>query len=191
MMGVPTFYTRLLDDARFDRALAGHMRLFISGSAPLLAETHAAWQTRTGHRILERYGMTETNMNTSNPYDGDRRAGTVGFHRPRDLDQLIDRYVATHTDQIKRRLLPIALDVLHRHREADGLGQVARDRARLRRHERLRAAKDLMPSARNRVLRRRGKRQRHIAAEYLQFNPDGTIQQVKRTTEGVARLSTK
>ena len=82
MMGVPTFYTRLLDDARFDAALAGPMRLFISGSAPLLAETHRAFQARTGHRILERYGMTETNMNTSNPYDGDRRAGTVGLPLP-------------------------------------------------------------------------------------------------------------
>ncbi len=82
MMGVPTFYTRLLDDARFTRELAGHMRLFISGSAPLLAETHERFQARTGHRILERYGMTETNMNTSNPYDGERRAGTVGFPLP-------------------------------------------------------------------------------------------------------------
>jgi malonyl-CoA/methylmalonyl-CoA synthetase len=58
------------------------MRLFISGSAPLLAETHEAWEARTGHRILERYGMTETNMNTSNPYEGERRAGTVGFPLP-------------------------------------------------------------------------------------------------------------
>ncbi len=82
MMGVPTFYTRLLDDPRFDRDLVAHMRLFISGSAPLLAETHEDFQARTGHRILERYGMTETNMNTSNPYDGDRRAGTVGFPLP-------------------------------------------------------------------------------------------------------------
>ncbi|CTQ31781.1 malonate--CoA ligase [Jannaschia rubra] len=82
MMGVPTFYTRLLDDGRFDRTLAGHMRLFVSGSAPLLAETHRAFEARTGHRILERYGMTETNMNTSNPYDGDRRAGTVGLPLP-------------------------------------------------------------------------------------------------------------
>jgi malonyl-CoA/methylmalonyl-CoA synthetase len=82
MMGVPTFYTRLLDDPRFDRALTAHMRLFISGSAPLLAETHRAFQARTGHRILERYGMTETNMNTSNPYDGDRRPGTVGLPLP-------------------------------------------------------------------------------------------------------------
>ncbi|MFT4794734.1 MAG: malonyl-CoA/methylmalonyl-CoA synthetase [Paracoccaceae bacterium] len=82
MMGVPTFYTRLLDDPRFTRELASHMRLFISGSAPLLAETHAQFEARTGHRILERYGMTETNMNVSNPYDGERRAGTVGFALP-------------------------------------------------------------------------------------------------------------
>jgi malonyl-CoA/methylmalonyl-CoA synthetase len=82
MMGVPTFYTRLLDDPRFDRDLTAHMRLFVSGSAPLLAETHKQFEARTGHRILERYGMTETNMNTSNPYDGDRRAGTVGFPLP-------------------------------------------------------------------------------------------------------------
>lgn len=58
------------------------MRLFVSGSAPLLAETHRAWRERTGHAILERYGMTETNMNTSNPYDGERVAGTVGFPLP-------------------------------------------------------------------------------------------------------------
>ncbi len=79
MMGVPTFYTRLLDDLRFTRNLVAHMRLFISGSAPLLAETHEHFEKRTGHRILELYGMTETSMNTSNPYDGERRAGTVGF----------------------------------------------------------------------------------------------------------------
>ncbi len=82
MMGVPTFYTRLLDDARFDRGLTGHMRLFVSGSAPLLAETHKQFEARTGHRILDRYGMTETNMNTSNPYDGARKAGTVGLPLP-------------------------------------------------------------------------------------------------------------
>lgn len=82
MMGVPTFYTRLLDDPRFDRAATQHMRLFTSGSAPLLPETHDRFSARTGHAILERYGMTETNMNTSNPYDGDRRAGTVGFALP-------------------------------------------------------------------------------------------------------------
>ncbi len=82
LMGVPTFYTRLLDDDRFDRDLVAHMRLFVSGSAPLLAETHDRFAARTGHRILERYGMTETNMNTSNPYEGERRAGTVGHPLP-------------------------------------------------------------------------------------------------------------
>ncbi|QYZ71787.1 malonate--CoA ligase [Neotabrizicola shimadae] len=82
MMGVPTFYTRLLDDPRFTRDLVAGIRLFVSGSAPLLAETHRAFEDRTGHRILERYGMTETNMNTSNPYEGERRAGTVGFPLP-------------------------------------------------------------------------------------------------------------
>jgi malonyl-CoA/methylmalonyl-CoA synthetase len=82
MMGVPTFYTRLLDDPRLDRDLVGHIRLFVSGSAPLLAETHRRFEERTGQRILERYGMTETNMNTSNPYEGERRAGTVGFPLP-------------------------------------------------------------------------------------------------------------
>lgn len=82
MMGVPTFYTRLLDDPRFTKDLTSSMRLFISGSAPLLVETHTEFEERTGHRILERYGMTETNMNTSNPYDGDRRAGTVGMPLP-------------------------------------------------------------------------------------------------------------
>ncbi|NNK79543.1 MAG: AMP-binding protein, partial [Litoreibacter sp.] len=82
MMGVPTFYTRLLSDDRFTKKLTAHMRLFVSGSAPLLAETHVQFEERTGHRILERYGMTETNMSTSNPYDGQRRAGTVGFPLP-------------------------------------------------------------------------------------------------------------
>ena len=82
MMGVPTFYTRLLDQPGFDRAATAHMRLFVSGSAPLLAETHDSFEARTGHAILERYGMTETNMNTTNPYDGARRAGTVGMPLP-------------------------------------------------------------------------------------------------------------
>ncbi len=81
-MGVPTFYTRLLDQKNFNSELARHMRLFISGSAPLLADTLNLFQQRTGHRILERYGMTETNMNTSNPYNGERRAGTVGLPLP-------------------------------------------------------------------------------------------------------------
>ena len=82
LMGVPTFYVRLLQDDRLNRDTTAHMRLFISGSAPLLAETHREWQARTGHAILERYGMTETNMNASNPYDGDRIAGTVGLPLP-------------------------------------------------------------------------------------------------------------
>ena len=82
MMGVPTFYTRLLDRDDFTKEVAAHMRLFVSGSAPLLEETHRAWAARTGHAILERYGMTETGMNTSNPYDGERRAGTVGLALP-------------------------------------------------------------------------------------------------------------
>ena len=82
MMGVPTFYTRLLAQADFGRAACSNMRLFISGSAPLLAETHAAFEARTGHVILERYGMTETGMITSNPCDGARIAGTVGFALP-------------------------------------------------------------------------------------------------------------
>jgi malonyl-CoA/methylmalonyl-CoA synthetase len=82
LMGVPTFYTRLLADDRLNAATARRMRLFISGSAPLLAETHREWAARTGHAILERYGMTETNMNTSNPYEGERVAGTVGMPLP-------------------------------------------------------------------------------------------------------------
>jgi malonyl-CoA/methylmalonyl-CoA synthetase len=82
MMGVPTFYVRLLDDARLTREAAAHMRLFISGSAPLLPDTHRGFLERTGHSILERYGMTETGMNTSNPYEGDRVPGTVGLPLP-------------------------------------------------------------------------------------------------------------
>ena len=82
MMGVPTFYTRLLGDERFERELVAHMRLFVSGSAPMLPETHIQFEARTGQHILERYGMTETNMNTSNPYLGERRVGSVGFALP-------------------------------------------------------------------------------------------------------------
>ena len=82
LMGVPTFYVRLLQSAKLDRDAVSNIRLFISGSAPLLAETHTGFEARTGHAILERYGMTETNMNTSNPYDGKRVAGTVGFPLP-------------------------------------------------------------------------------------------------------------
>ncbi|MGX1348859.1 malonyl-CoA/methylmalonyl-CoA synthetase [Bradyrhizobium elkanii] len=82
MMGVPTFYTRLLQNPGLNKDATRHMRLFISGSAPLLADTHREWSARTGHAVLERYGMTETNMNTSNPYDGDRVPGAVGFALP-------------------------------------------------------------------------------------------------------------
>jgi len=82
MMGVPTFYTRLLAHPGLTHEATKTMRLFVSGSAPLLAETHREWTARTGHAILERYGMTETNMNTSNPYDGDRVPGAVGFPLP-------------------------------------------------------------------------------------------------------------
>ena len=82
LMGVPTFYTRLLRYDGFTADLASGVRLFTSGSAPLLPETHIEFERLTGHKIIERYGMTETNMNTSNPYDGDRRAGTVGYPLP-------------------------------------------------------------------------------------------------------------
>ncbi len=82
MMGVPTFYTRLLGADGFDRALCQSMRLFISGSAPLTEQTFEAFEARTGHRILERYGMSETLMNTSNPYQGERVPGTVGYALP-------------------------------------------------------------------------------------------------------------
>jgi malonyl-CoA/methylmalonyl-CoA synthetase len=82
MMGVPTFYTRLLEQPGLTAEVCRGMRLFISGSAPLLTDTFDQFRQRTGHTILERYGMTETNMNTSNPLDGERRAGTVGFPLP-------------------------------------------------------------------------------------------------------------
>jgi malonyl-CoA/methylmalonyl-CoA synthetase len=82
MMGVPTYYVRLLQHPGLTREATRHVRLFTSGSAPLLPETHQGWQELTGHAILERYGMTETNMTTSNPYDGERVRGTVGFPLP-------------------------------------------------------------------------------------------------------------
>lgn len=81
-MGVPTFYVRLLAEPQLDKVATSLMRLFISGSAPLLVETHDDWEKHTGHTIIERYGLTETGMNTSNPYDGERRAGTVGLPLP-------------------------------------------------------------------------------------------------------------
>jgi malonyl-CoA/methylmalonyl-CoA synthetase len=82
MMGVPTFYTRLLARPDFTRAAAAHMRLFISGSAPLLASTFEAFEARTGQRILERYGMSEAIIITTNPLEGERKAGSVGFPLP-------------------------------------------------------------------------------------------------------------
>ncbi len=91
MMGVPTYYVRLLADARLDRAGVKHMRLFVSGSAPLPIEVFAQWQERTGHTILERYGMTETNMNTSNPYLGARKPGTVGLPLPGTEIHIVDK----------------------------------------------------------------------------------------------------
>src|SRR2546423_11618253 len=81
-MGVPTYYTRLLAEPALDARVCAGMRLFVSGSAPLLASTHDEFSARTGHRILERYGMTETSMITSNPLDGERRPGSVGFPLP-------------------------------------------------------------------------------------------------------------
>ena len=81
-MGVPTFYTRLLANADFGRGQCANMRLFVSGSAPLLEQTHDEFLKRTGHTILERYGMTECGMSTSNPLDGERKAGTVGLPLP-------------------------------------------------------------------------------------------------------------
>ena len=82
LMGVPTFYTRLLQSPALTKESTRHMRLFVSGSAPLLADTHREWFARTGHAVLERYGMTETNMNTSNPYEGERVPGAVGHALP-------------------------------------------------------------------------------------------------------------
>jgi malonyl-CoA/methylmalonyl-CoA synthetase len=89
-MGVPTFYTRLLAEPGLDRAACARMRLFVSGSAPLLAETHVEFEKRTGHRILERYGMTETGMLTSNPLVGERRAGAVGPPLPGVQVRVVD-----------------------------------------------------------------------------------------------------
>lgn len=89
MMGVPTHYTRLLASAGFTRERTAHMRLFISGSAPLLESTFAEFEERTGHRILERYGMSEAAIITSNPLDGARLAGSVGYPLP-GVDLRID-----------------------------------------------------------------------------------------------------
>ncbi len=89
-MGVPTLYTRLLAEPALTREACAHMRLFVSGSAPLLAETHVQFQSRTGQRILERYGMTETGMLTSNPLEGERRAGSVGPPLPGVAVRVVD-----------------------------------------------------------------------------------------------------
>jgi malonyl-CoA/methylmalonyl-CoA synthetase len=90
MMGVPTFYTRLLAHPGFTAEVAANVRLFISGSAPLLESTFAEFEQRTGQRILERYGMTETGMITSNPYEGDRIAGAVGYALPGEEVRICD-----------------------------------------------------------------------------------------------------
>jgi malonyl-CoA/methylmalonyl-CoA synthetase len=90
MMGVPTFYTRLLAEPQFGPGSCRSIRLFVSGSAPLLAETFDAFRARTGHAILERYGMTETGMNTANPLSGERIAGTVGPPLPGVSVRVVD-----------------------------------------------------------------------------------------------------
>ena len=100
-MGVPTLYVRLLAEAGLSREACRHMRLFVAGSAPLLIETFTEWQQRTGHTILERYGMSETAMLTSNPYEGERRGGTVGFALPGvSLRVQDDTGQAVHTGEI-------------------------------------------------------------------------------------------
>src|SRR5437763_9380488 len=91
MMGVPTFYSRLLAEPDFGAAQCRSVRLFISGSAPLLPETFTEFRSRTGHAILERYGMSETGMNTSNPLNGERICGTVGPPLPGVSVRISDR----------------------------------------------------------------------------------------------------
>ena len=147
MMGVPTFYTRLLSRPDFTRELVAHMRLFVSGSAPLSAETHKEFQARTGHAILERYGMTETNMNTSNPYDGERIPGSVGLPLPgveiRVTDPETGARAAAGRDRHDRGPRPQRVQGLLAHAREDQ-GRVPRGRLlhlgrpRLRRPARLR-----------------------------------------------------
>jgi malonyl-CoA/methylmalonyl-CoA synthetase len=108
MMGVPTFYIRLLKEARFTAEHVAHMRLFISGSAPLSADIHREFSERTGHAILERYGMTETNMNTSNPYEGGRIAGTVGLPLPGVSIRIADPETGTVLPQGEIGVIEIA-----------------------------------------------------------------------------------
>jgi len=100
LMGVPTFYTRLLEHPNLTAARCAHMRLFIAGSAPLLPDTFKAFEQRTGHRILERYGMTEAGMITSNPLHGERIPGTVGFPLPGVEVRVCDRDGRQVTDAV-------------------------------------------------------------------------------------------
>jgi malonyl-CoA/methylmalonyl-CoA synthetase len=97
-MGVPTYYTRLLQVSALDRSSCAAMRLFVSGSAPLSVETHQEFERRTGHAILERYGMTETLMNTSNPHDGPRLPGSVG----KALPGVELRIINPHSGELER-----------------------------------------------------------------------------------------
>ena len=90
LMGVPTFYTRLLLQKGLNHASVANIRVFICGSAPLTEQTFNAWEAATGQRILERYGMSETIINTSNPLEGDRVAGTVGFALPAQEFRIAD-----------------------------------------------------------------------------------------------------
>ena len=99
LMGVPTFYTRLLKDPNLHNDSCQHMRLFVSGSAPLLVDAHEQFKQRTGQTILERYGMTETGMICSNPYNGERKAGTVGVPLAGVEVRIVDRVTATKLAQ--------------------------------------------------------------------------------------------
>ncbi len=99
LMGVPTFYTRLLQHPDQLAEAARDMRLFVSGSAPLLAETHAQFERVTGHAILERYGMTETQINTSHPYDGPRLPGTVGLPVPGVAVRIVESDTGAEIDK--------------------------------------------------------------------------------------------
>ena len=108
LMGVPTFYTRLMKDERLTAESCAQMRLFVSGSAPLPASDHEAFEARTGHAILERYGMTETGMNTTNPYrDGERRPGTVGMPLPGVEVRVVNRETARQVPQGEAGLVEV------------------------------------------------------------------------------------
>ena len=90
MMGVPTYYTRLLSNEKLQKEVVKNIRIFISGSAPLLEETFDEFYLRTGHEIIERYGMTETNIISSNPVNGERKSGTVGACLPGQILRIVD-----------------------------------------------------------------------------------------------------